>query len=221
MAVINLRKHYYPLYTKDTFIEVPDEDAAVMEECRLYENRQEGRKSYYHVYSMDCSTGIENHAMFLVQSPEDLIIREIDETAEELLLAHLAEAIIQLSPTQARRLHARYALKKKFREIAADEGVSGSCATESVTSAVRKLRKIFAQNGWLEKEPPMANKLPNATAGMTFPRPKPDTPPSMVKKIGKTTYLVWAHFSETSTETMEDKIKRMLREEVRQMMADE
>nr|WP_325259409.1 transposon-encoded TnpW family protein [uncultured Oscillibacter sp.] len=56
---------------------------------------------------------------------------------------------------------------------------------------------------------------------MTFPRPKPDTPPSMVKKIGKTTYLVWAHFSETSTETMEDKIKRMLREEVRQMMADE
>ena len=43
----------------------------------------------------------------------------------------------------------------------------------------------------------------------------------MVKKIGKTTYLVWAHFSETNTETMEDKIKRMLREEVRQMMADE
>ena len=104
MAVINLRKHYYPLYTKDTFIEVPDEVAAVMEECRLYENRQEGRKSYYHVYSIDCSPGIENHAMFLVQSPEDLIIREIDEAAEELLLERLAEAISHLSPTQARRL---------------------------------------------------------------------------------------------------------------------
>ena len=152
MAIINLRKHYYPLYTKDTFIEVPDEVAAVMEECRLYENRQEGRKKYYHVYSMDCSPGIENHAMFLVQSPEDLIIREIDEAAEELLLERLVEAITQLSPTQARRLHARYALKKKFREIAADEGVSGSCATESVTSAIRKLQKIFAKNGWLEKE---------------------------------------------------------------------
>ena len=24
MAVINLRKYYYPAYTKDTFIEVPD-----------------------------------------------------------------------------------------------------------------------------------------------------------------------------------------------------
>ena len=28
----------------------------------------------------------------------------------------------------------------------------------------------------------MANKLPPATAGMTFPRPKPDTPLLMVKK---------------------------------------
>ena len=43
----------------------------------------------------------------------------------------------------------------------------------------------------------------------------------MVKKIGKTTYLLWAHFWETSTETIEDKIKRMLCEEVRQMMAQE
>ena len=24
MAIINLRKHYYPLYTKDTFVEVPE-----------------------------------------------------------------------------------------------------------------------------------------------------------------------------------------------------
>ena len=67
----------------------------------------------------------------------------------------------------------------------------------------------------------MANKVPSPTAGMTFPRPKPDTPPSMVKKIGKTTYLVWAHFSETSTETMEDKIKRMLQSEVRRIMESE
>ena len=103
-------------------------------------------------YSMDCSPGIENHAMFLVQSPEDLIIREIDEAAEELLLEHLAEAVTHLSPTQARRLYARYALKKKFREIAADEGISGSCACDSVTGALKKLQKIFAKNGWLEKE---------------------------------------------------------------------
>ena len=106
----------------------------------------EGRKSYYHVYSIDCSPGIENHTMFLVQSPEDLIIREIDEAAEELLLERLAEATTHLSPTQARRLHARYALKKKFREIAADEGISGSCACDSVSGALKKMQKISPQN---------------------------------------------------------------------------
>ena len=48
-----------------------------------------------------------------------------------------------------------------------------------------------------------------------------DNPPALVKKIGKMTYIVRIHFSETSTETMEDKIKRMLRNEVRQMMENE
>lgn len=37
----------------------------------------------------------------------------------------------------------------------------------------------------------------------------------------KTTYPVWEHFSESSTEMTEDKIKHMLREEVRQMMMQE
>lgn len=53
---------------------------------------------------------------------------------------------------EQRRLHARYTLKKKFREIAADEGVSGSYAAESVTSAVRRLKKFFEKNGWMPKE---------------------------------------------------------------------
>jgi len=42
--------------------------------------------------------------------------------------------------------------------------------------------------------------------------------PDLVKKIDKTTYIVKVHFSETSKETMSDKIKRMLRNEVSQMM---
>lgn len=41
--------------------------------------------------------------------------------------------------------------------------------------------------------------------------------PVLVKKIGKTTYRVRIHFSTTSRETMSDKIKRMLRNEVSQM----
>ena len=41
--------------------------------------------------------------------------------------------------------------------------------------------------------------------------------PALVKKIGKTTYRVTIHFSATSNETMNDKIKRMLRNEIRRM----
>jgi len=48
-----------------------------------------------------------------------------------------------------------------------------------------------------------------------------DGPPALIKKIGKMTYIVRVHFSTTSKETFEDKVKRMLCEEVRQMMANE
>ena len=41
--------------------------------------------------------------------------------------------------------------------------------------------------------------------------------PDCEKADRKTTYIVRVHFSETAKETMEDKIKRLLREEVRKM----
>ena len=40
---------------------------------------------------------------------------------------------------------------------------------------------------------------------------------ALVKRIGKMTYRVRVHFSTTNPETMNDKIMRMLRNEVRQM----
>ena len=45
----------------------------------------------------------------------------------------------------------------------------------------------------------------------------PENTPATVKKTGKTTYKVHVHFSNTSTETMSDKIKRMLKNEIQQM----
>lgn len=40
------------------------------------------------------------------------------------------------------------------------------------------------------------------------------TPPTFRKTIGKTTYEVVVHFSTTSTETMTDKIKRLIQNEI-------
>ena len=98
------------------------------------------------------SPALENHATYFALSPEEVLLRDMDAAADTLLLARLGEAMSRLSPTQARRLHARYVLKKKFREIAADEGISGSSAAMSVTGAVKKLQKFFIKNGWMPKE---------------------------------------------------------------------
>lgn len=72
----------------------------------------------------------------------------------------------------------------------------------------------------------MENETLNAATDTSSPPAVQDTatqdnPPALIKKIGKMTYIVRVHFSTTSKETFEDKVKRMLREEVRQMMANE
>ncbi|MCI8996834.1 MAG: hypothetical protein HFI30_14325 [Lachnospiraceae bacterium] len=41
--------------------------------------------------------------------------------------------------------------------------------------------------------------------------------PALVKKTGRTTYIVRVHFSKTSRETMSDRIKRMLKNDIQQM----
>ena len=48
------------------------------------------------------------------------------------------------------------------------------------------------------------------TADTTTTR-APEDAPALVKKIGKTTYKVRVHLSETANETMEDKILRLIR----------
>ena len=64
----------------------------------------------------------------------------------------------------------------------------------------------------MNKEPRTMQVAAAATASRA-----PENTAAMVKKIGKTTYKVHVHFSQTAKETMEDKIKRLLREEVRKM----
>ena len=39
--------------------------------------------------------------------------------------------------------------------------------------------------------------------------------PALVRKIGKTTYMVGIHFSQTSKETMDDKVLRLIKNDIR------
>ena len=63
----------------------------------------------------------------------------------------------------------------------------------------------------------MSEEIRTMQTADTTPARAPENTPTMVKKIGKTTYKVHVHFSNTSTETMSDKIKRMLKNEIQQM----
>ena len=143
MTVINLKRYYYPLVKTDVFVEVPDEIADALLHLRREENNRTSKIWYHKAYfSLDCEDGIENDAIGWAQpSPEDYMIQAEDEAAQELLLEHLWEAIGQLTPTQARRLHMRYMLEMKYREIAEAEGISPTQASDSVHRAVKKLQK--------------------------------------------------------------------------------
>lgn len=156
MQIINLKKYYYPLIKTDVFVEVPDEVADALLHLHREENNRTSKIWYHKAYfSLDCGDGIENAAIGWEQpSPEDYMIQAEDEAAHELLLEHLHEAIDTLTPTQARRLHMRYMLGLKYREIARAEGISPTQASQSVRGAVKRLQKYFKKKKWLKEGRP-------------------------------------------------------------------
>lgn len=156
MQIINLKKYYYPLIKTDVFVEVPDDVADALLHLRREENNRTSKIWYHKAYfSLDCGDGIENAAIGWEQpSPEDYMIQAEDEAAHELLLEHLHEAIDTLTPTQARRLHMRYMLGMKYREIARTEGISPTQASQSVRGAVKRLQKYFKKKKWLKEGRP-------------------------------------------------------------------
>lgn len=56
----------------------------------------------------------------------------------------------------------------------------------------------------------------NGGLNMTNKNTTITTTPAVKKKIGKTTYIVKVHFSKNATETMSEKIKRMIRTDIQQ-----
>lgn len=154
MQIINLKKYYYPLFTKDTFVEVSDEVA----EALLLMHREENnriRKMYYHkaYFSLDREDGIENDALCgFEKSPEEIFMEQEEERFFLLTLERLEEALSCLTPTRQRRIRARYLSGMTTQEIAASESVSVSVVSESIRSGLKKLRSYFEKHKWKEIE---------------------------------------------------------------------
>ena len=111
MKTINLKKYYYPICKKDTFVEVPDEVADAIVEASRAEDANDA-KQHYHCYSLDASPGMENHFPEQAVSPEDILMEKETEREQEaartLMVERLREALATLTPRQASCLHARF-----------------------------------------------------------------------------------------------------------------
>lgn len=153
MQTINLKKYYYPIYRTDTYLTVPDEVAEALL-LMLREENNRARKIWYHkaYFSLDCKDGIENEAVGWAQpSPEDYVLEREEQAEQEELVRRLYEALSILTPIQARRVHARYMLGMKIREIAEMEGVSPSHISEPIRGAVKRLRRYFDRQKWTRR----------------------------------------------------------------------
>lgn len=136
MKKINL-KDYYPCYTQDTFIEVPDELLAVFEEYARAEAAYERKKYRYKAhYSLDRGDGIEHDILFVSLSPDEIYERKL--TSEQL-----HAAIASLPDKQAKRIYAHYFMGMSKTAIARAEGVSEGTIRESIARGLQSIEKYL------------------------------------------------------------------------------
>jgi len=134
---INL-KDFYPWYTHDEFVEVPDVIAAELTADRRYEKSHKQRirrnKSYY---SLDVDDGIEASTMFN-SSYDPEVALEIKER-----YCRICIALNSLPTIQGRRITAHYIHCKSQAEIAEIEGVSKGSVSISITRGLTALKIIL------------------------------------------------------------------------------
>ena len=148
MKTINLR-WMYPHYRHDEFVDVTDEVWAAMYQAQREMENYERRKVYHRAYySLDAYSWLENYALEHSRSPEDILLEREEMTTRLHLIAALPVALAHATPTQARRVHARYMLGMKVKDIAAMEGITPSQAGKSIHAALRRLRRYFVRQKW-------------------------------------------------------------------------
>ena len=136
MTTINLKDHY-PWYTEETFMEVPDEIAAFLEEDkRLQINYAQYIRDNRAFYSLDAGDGIEADALVKPEQPDAALERmELERT--------MREALAQLTPTQKRRLLAHVIDGTSQSQIAAKENTTQPAVYKSIRKGISFLKKTL------------------------------------------------------------------------------
>ena len=138
MKEINLQK-YYPFYTQDKIVSVPDEVAQLLRELAREEDARRIR-TYRHkaVYSLELLSEIREFPSD-EPLPEDILEQS---STKELLYKGLES----LPEKQRSRLIAYYFFGINTYELARIEGVDESAARKGIQRALRSLEKFFEKN---------------------------------------------------------------------------
>lgn len=138
MKEINLRD-YYPFYTNDMTVEIPDEVADLLREYKLAEAayilRTYRHKAYF---SLDYDTNVERDALVIVLTPAEIL--EQKEESDRLY-----QAIATLPEKQRNRIYAHFFLGMSKSEIAKAEGIHRSRITRSINAGLRNLEKFLKE----------------------------------------------------------------------------
>lgn len=139
MKEINLRD-YYPSYTSDVFVEVPDEVALILREYALLEEAYRIR-TYRHkaFYSLDNDDCIEREVKSSQPLPDEIL-------EQKQLTELLFDGLGTLSEKQQRRIYAHYFLGMSIAEIAKSEGCAFMSVKESIERGIRRLEKFFEKD---------------------------------------------------------------------------
>lgn len=135
MKKVNLRELYPKIYKSDTLIEVADEVEMVFKVSKRSEEAYNRKKYRYKAhYSLDRNDGIENDALLMQCTPDQIL--EEKQLKEEILIA-----VMTLPKSQAKRIYAHFYLGMSITEIAIAEGVSKSRISESISYGLKNLSK--------------------------------------------------------------------------------
>jgi len=136
-TTINLRD-YYPWYTHNEFVEVPDDVAQELQADKRYEKTHEQRiRRNDAYYSLDVDDGIEASA---IDCHNDNPERVFAMMGDHLLLC---SALNALPSIQGRRVDAYFILGKTQAKIAADEGVSEESVRKSIIKGIAAMKKNY------------------------------------------------------------------------------
>jgi len=137
MTTINLRD-FYPFYTHDEFVEVPEVIAAELIADRRYEQSHARRmRRNKATYSLDEDNGIE--------AATPICYNDSPERIFDLMEQHcrLCRALNSLPEIQGRRIEAHYLLGMSQRQIAEIEGVSLNSVSISLRKGLQAMRNFL------------------------------------------------------------------------------